>query len=187
MTTRILYRVSDAAQLPYPRQDDEPVLGLDHSILKVLQVIQEPPPEPGDGQVLQPTEAIDWLPATDPTGLDGTLTRGWELVPGPPAPVLPDWLEFAGWLYQFPPIFAAMDAARHSTDPQGEPATTGLPAAMDEARLRANYPAFAQTWGQFLLASGMAAGDLAQIVAKASDCNLPPEFITALQPQQPSS
>jgi hypothetical protein len=101
--------------------------------------------------------------------------------------VLPDWLGFAGWLYQFPAIMAAMDTARHSTAPQGEPATTGLPAAMDEARLRANYPAFAQTWGQFLLASGMAPADLAAIVTKASVCNLPTEFIEALQPQQPSS
>jgi hypothetical protein len=130
-----------------------------------------------------PTREPLVLPLSATTAEVEAAAQGY-LTPPPPAS---DWLGFAGWLYQFPPIMAGMDAARHSTDPQGEPATTGLPAAMDEARLRANYPAFAQTWGQFLLASGMAAGDLAQIVAKASDCNLPPEFITALQPQQPSS
>jgi len=78
-------------------------------------------------------------------------------------------------------------AARLSTDPQGEPATSGLATALNEARLSENYPAFAQTWGQFLLASGMAPADLAAIVTKAADCNLPAEFIEALQPQQPSS
>jgi hypothetical protein len=183
MSTRILYRVSDAAQLPYPRQDDDPVLGLDHSILKVLRVIQEPSPDPGEGQVLQPTEVIDWLPATDPTGLDGTLTRGWDLVPAPPPPVLPDWLGFVGWLYGFPPIATAMAAARLSTDPQGEPATSGLATALNEARLAANYPAFALSWSMFLQASHMAPEDLASIVTKATLCNLPPEFITALQPE----
>lgn len=94
----------------------------------------------------------------------------------------PDWLGFAAWLYQFPPIATGMAAARLSTDPQGEPATTGLPAAMQEARQSQNYPAWAATWGQFLLASHMDAIALNQIVAKASECNLPPEFIAALQP-----
>jgi len=93
-----------------------------------------------------------------------------------------DWLGFAGWLYQFPPIMAGMAAARQSTNPQGEPATTGLPAAMDEARLRQNYVAFALSWGQFLAASQLPAEAIAEIVAKADACNLPPEFIAALAP-----
>jgi hypothetical protein len=131
------------------------------------------PPVPGDGQ--QVREIL-------PTEVDGQWQQAWEVLPAPPPPVLPDWLGFAGWLYQFPPIMAGMDVARHSTNPQGEPATTGLPAAMDEARLRENYPAFAQTWGQFLLASQMAPADLAAIVGKASDCHLPAEFLAALQP-----
>ena len=97
-------------------------------------------------------------------------------------PPVADWLAFAGWLYQFPPIAAGMDAARLSTDPQGEPATTGLPTALDEARLRQNYPAFSLTWGLFLLASQMPPEALGAIVAKASECNLPAEFLTALQP-----
>lgn len=181
--TRVLFRVSDGAQLPYPRQDDEPVVGLDHSILKVLQVIQQPPPDPGDGQVLHPTESIEWLPTTDPTGIDGTLTRGWELVPAPPPPVVPDWDGFARWLYQFPAIAAAMATARTSTSPQGEPATTGLPALLIDARDHQGYAAFAGGWGQFLLASSMAPADLAAIVAKATACNLPAEFIAALQPE----
>jgi hypothetical protein len=97
----------------------------------------------------------------------------------------PDWLGFAGWLYVFPPIAAAMEAARLSTDPQGEPATTGLPAALQEARQNENYPAWAATWGQFLLAGQMPPEALAEIIAKALACNLPADFIAALQPQLP--
>jgi hypothetical protein len=79
----------------------------------------------------------------------------------------------------------AMNSARVSTSDQGEPATTALPAAMQEARLNQNYPAWAATWGQFLLASGMGIETLAQIVDKAVACSLPAEFIAALQPQLP--
>jgi hypothetical protein len=100
----------------------------------------------------------------------------------PPPPVLPDWDTFVAWLYQFQPIATGMGAARLSTDPQGEPATTGLATALDEARLRENYQPFALAWGLFLLASQMAPADLAAIVGKASECNLPAEFLAALQP-----
>jgi hypothetical protein len=131
------------------------------------------PPVPGDGQ--QVREVL-------PTEVNGQWQQAWEVLPAPPPPVVAEWLPFAAWLYQFPAMMTAMESARGSTDPQGEPATTGLPAAMDEARLRENYPAFAQTWGQFLLASQMAPADLAAIVTKASDCHLPAEFLAALQP-----
>jgi hypothetical protein len=103
---------------------------------------------------------------------------------GAPSPEA-DWLGFAGWLYVFPPIAAAMVAARLSTNPQGEPATTGLPAALQEARLNENYPAWAATWGQFLLASQMPPEALAEIIGKAMACHLPADFIAALQPQLP--
>jgi hypothetical protein len=38
------------------------------------------------------------------------------------------------------------------------------------------------TWGLFLLASGMPPEALGAIVTKATECNLPGEFIAALQP-----
>jgi hypothetical protein len=103
---------------------------------------------------------------------------------GAPAPDS-DWLGFAGWLFRFPPMAEAMNTARVSTSDQGEPATTALPAAMQEARLNQNYPAWAATWGQFLLASQMPPEALTEIIGKAMACHLPPEFIAALQPQLP--
>lgn len=172
--TLFLYDTQTETLLPYPRADDAPVVGLDprYAILRLLQ--DEQPAYDPQTQRLDSTQVID-LEA-------GEVRRGWVVVTLPPPVPVPDWLGFAGWLYVFPPIAAAMDAARLSTEPQGEPATTGLPTALDEARLRQNYPAFSLTWGLFLQASGMPVEALGAIVAKATECNLPAEFIAALQP-----
>lgn len=175
--TRILYHQPTATLVPYPRDDDGPVVGLDPTYLD-LQLIQLPPPTTQPGEELRPTEVID-LQAL-------TVTRGWEVLPPPPplAPA-PDWAGFAAWLYQFPAMAAAMAAARESVSPQGEPATTGLPAAMDEARLRANYLPFAQGWALFVAASELSETNLAAIVNMAELCHLPAEFLAALQPPLP--
>jgi hypothetical protein len=185
--TRQLYRISDQALLPYPRPDDEPVLGLDRSVYRVVEVVQLPEPQHDPAtENLTPTENIDWLvDAPDATGKDGILYRSWSITPiDPPSPPEPaaDWLGWAGWLYGFAPMASAMAAARASSDPLGEPATTGLPTAMDEARLRQNYTPFALSWAQFLAASALAPADLAEIISHATACHLPAPFIAALSP-----
>ena len=114
-------------------------------------------------------KATQWSPYTPPE-------------PPPPPEPAADWLGWAGWLYGFAPMASAMAAARASSDPLGEPATTGLPTAMDEARLRQNYQPFALSWAQFLAASALAPADLAAIIARATACHLPAPFIAALQP-----
>ena len=175
--TRILYHQPSSTLVPYPRDDDGPVIDLDPTYLD-LQLIQQPEPPTQPGETLQPTEVIDLVALT--------VTRGWQVLPPPPPPApAPDWAGFATWLYQFPAMASAMAAARESTDPQGEPATTGLPAAMDEARLRANYLPFAQGWALFLAASGLTETNLAAIVNMAELCHLPPDFLAALQPPLP--
>lgn len=174
---RLLYDQQTATLRPYPRPDDEPVVGLDPRYLSMALIQENQPDYDPAAEWLEPTEVID---------LDAfTVTRGWAIVPlNPPPPPEPqaDWLGFAGWLYGYEPMAVAMEAARASRDPQGEPATTGLPAAMDEARLRSNYVPFALSWGQFIAASGISAADLTAIAARATACNLPAEFIAALQP-----
>lgn len=174
---RLLYDTETATLRPCNRDDDEPIVGLDSRYL-VMQLFQEPQPtyDPATER-LDPTEVID---------LDAlTVTRGWAVLPlDPPPPPEPaaDWLGFAGWLFGYPPMADAMETARASRDPQGEPATTGIPAAMDEARLRSNYVPFALSWGLFLAASGLPAAEVAAIVARATECHLPAQFIAALQP-----
>lgn len=187
MTRHLLHRPTGELR-SYPRQDDQPVAGLNRAVYHVLQDVNEP--QPSYDPATQTIVAADPVIAiTDPDSEDvnGTVTYGWRVEPLPPPPPPPaDWLGFAGWLYRFQPIAEAMAAARLSTDPQGEPATTGLPAAMQEARQSQNYPAWAATWGQFLLASHMDAAALGAIVAKATECNLPAEFVAALQPVPPA-
>jgi hypothetical protein len=182
--TRLLYNQQTGALTAYPRPDDEPVLSLDRELYRVVRLVLQPVPEyDASAYRLQQVETYNWLEdPPDATGLDGTLTRSWELVPLPPPPPVQDWLGFASWLYRFPAMMTAMFDARGNYEQQGEPATTGLPAAMDEARLRQNYPAFALSWGQFLLASGLTPESLSAIVAKAAECNLPDEFIQSLAP-----
>ncbi len=172
---RILYDPTTGQTFPDPRTDGGMIIGLVPPLV-VLEVIQQPPPphDPATQRLEPDAGTVDLMAST--------MTRGWLVVTLPPAS---DWMGFASWLYVFPPIAAAMEAARLSTDPQGEPATTGLPAALQEARLNENYPAWAATWGQFLLASQMPPEALAEIIAKAMACNLPADFIAALQPQLP--
>lgn len=188
MTRQLLHRLTNQLQ-PYPRDDDQPVVGLDRAVYHVLAVerIQQPTDYDPTAYALSAVEPI--IEITDPNGndLNGTVTYGWQLTmiePPPPPEHGPDWLGFAGWLYGYGPMAEAMTAARASMDPQGEPATTGLPAAMEEARKHQNYVAFALTWGQFLGASQMPAASIAEIAAKAEACNLPAEFIAALQPMR---
>ncbi|MBM5817633.1 MAG: hypothetical protein FJ083_13915 [Cyanobacteria bacterium K_Offshore_surface_m2_239] len=102
----------------------------------------------------------------------------------PPPPPAPDWLGFVRWLYVQPAMMAAITTARASTGPQGEPATTALPVALEVARNEANYAAFALLWGQFLSASGLPGQALEQIVAKANEAQLPAQFVATLSPLQ---
>lgn len=77
---KTLYDTSTAKLAPYPRSDDEPVVGLDPCYL-VLDLIQQEKPETiPAGYYLSRTEAID---------LDALqVTRGWELVAHEPMPVI---------------------------------------------------------------------------------------------------
>lgn len=138
--------------------------------LQLIPLVKFPMPETGN-----------WAPVL--AWFDDRVERRWEATQPPLPP--PDWLGFAGWLYNFPGLATAITAARLSTAPQGEPATTGLPAALQEARLNQNYPAWAATWGQFLLASGMGIEPLTEIIGMATACRLPAEFIAALRPPFP--
>ena len=183
--TRALYHIATQQVRPYPRPDDAPVLGLDRQEYHVIEVVREPAPTSHDPAAHYPVPAEPVVSITDPDSddLNGTVVYGWRLEPQPPPPMPPpDWLTFAGWLFSYSPMATAMAAARSSTTHQGEPATTSLPAAMDEARLRQNYLPFAAAWALFLQAAAMPPDALAEIVAEAQADRLPDEFIYALQP-----
>lgn len=178
----LINRLTNAILLS-PRADGGIPEGLDREAYHVLEEIKPPAPEPGPGQEvrLMPPETV--IDDPDSQGINGRLIYAWQVVDLPKPEPEQQWLEFVEWLYSQPAMMAAMSAARLSTSPQGEPATTALPAALEAARVQQNYPAFAVTWRQFLLASGLPAEALEPIGAKALACNLPAEFIAALLPE----
>lgn len=185
MPLQLLHRPTNTLQ-PWIREDQQIPVGLDRTAYHVVEVIQLDQPALQQGEQAIPADPVISITSPNSQGVNGTVTLGWQVVSPPPPPPAPQWLEFVTWLYGQPAMMAAMSAARASTSPQGEPATTALPAALEAARNEGNYPAFALTWGQFLLASGFPAQALAPIVVKAQEFHLPAEFVAALQPTMPT-
>ena len=86
---KALYNTQTNAILPWPRIDEEPVVGLDAHLLE-MTVVQEPQPafDPAT-QRLEKTEVID----TDAR----TVTRGWSVIAVlPPAMLAEEYLESVG-------------------------------------------------------------------------------------------
>ena len=77
---KLLYDTTTAKLTPYPRSDDEPVVGLDPCYLVLGLIQQEKPDHDPATHYLRRTEAID-LNASQ-------VTRGWGLVAHEPLPVV---------------------------------------------------------------------------------------------------
>jgi hypothetical protein len=179
--TRLLRHRTTGIYTSYPRPDDGPVLGLDRNTYQVVELEQQPAPDyDPTTHRLEPTEALAWLPdAPDPTGLDGILTRGWELIelpPPPPPPPLSDWTTFKTGLLMSPDVAEIMALARNNGC---EPGVTALPLALDKAQ-SGSLTEFKACW-QLVAQAGMATPEqLGKLAALATACNLPPEFIAAM-------
>jgi len=144
---------------------------LDPPVVVIRPVPTDPPPYDA---------ATQRLAEGPPVEVNGQWHQAWQVINLPPAPPVADWAGFADWLYDYEPIGLAMETARASTDPRGEPATTALPTAMQEGRA-GNLQAWAKAWWQFLLASQLQPEAAAPILAKAGECHLPVDFIAATQ------
>ena len=171
--TRILYSQSTATLHPYPRQDDEPVVGLDPDYLEMVLTQADQPAYDPATQRLDPTEAIDLAART--------VTRGWQLIDLPPPAPTPDWATFRGSLLISPGVAATMAAARVAGC---EPGVTALPVALEKAQ-QGNIGDFAACWG-LVAQYGAAPPELiAELVATAESCHLPEGFVATLQPVAP--
>jgi hypothetical protein len=88
--------------ISYPREDNEPVVGLNRNTAYVVEIVREP--EPGYDPAthyLQPLEPV--IAITDPNSDDvnGTVTYGWKIVELPPVvPLPPNWTGFLAELLQ---------------------------------------------------------------------------------------
>jgi hypothetical protein len=87
---KLLYNTETQTLLPWPRIDDEPVVGLAAHLLE-MTVVQEDRPEYDPAtQRLEKTEVID--------AEARTVTRGWEIVEIPAPTFTPaDWVDQQGF------------------------------------------------------------------------------------------
>lgn len=163
--------------IPYPRNDDEPVVGLDPAYLE-LDLIQADQPEYNPAtHRLEPTEVID----TDAC----TVTRGWDLMElpaiEPPPPVLiPDWATFKATAMNSGTLNAILSAAY-----QAAPVAAGTLAPALMRCEMGDLADFTTAWTVICAAAAVPAEVIAGFQAVATQCNLPADFITALDPQQP--
>jgi len=175
--TRLLLDRATNQLFPYPRQDDEPVVGLDRDETYVVEVVREPEPKyDPTTHYLQPLEPV--VSITDPDGDDcnGTATYGWELVAIPEPAPMPDWAAFKGGLLTSAAVAQVMGAAREAGC---EPAVTNLPVALEKAQ-SGNVAELAACWGLVVAAGGASPETVAELVAAAEACNLPADFVAAL-------
>lgn len=112
---------------------------------------------------------------------DGTWQQSWDLVPIPPPEPPADWETFRAGLLTSADVAQAMTVARAAG---AEPAATNLPTALEKAQ--AGRPGeFAACWGLVVAAGGASPEALAALAASAQACNLPADFVAALQPAPP--
>jgi hypothetical protein len=176
--TRLLLDLSTNQLLPYPRQDNEPVAGLDRDAAYVVEIAQEPEPEyDASTHYLQPLEPVVCI--TDPDGDDvnGSATYGWELVAIPEPVPTPDWPTFKGAALSHP----ALKAAILSAWPKEPQAAMALSATLLQAEQGATAD-FRGCWRAVCAAAPVAPATVAELVELAEKCQLPPEFVAALAP-----
>ena len=132
---KLLYDTTSDLLVPYPRDDDESVVGLDPRYLE-LTVIQEAQPSyDATMQRLEPDELID---------LDAlTVTRGWQLVELPPSPPpSPDYVIFYNSLLTSTAYQSVLQQAMTSSSPALATTIAVLASAIGEAMAgRVNQPA----------------------------------------------
>jgi hypothetical protein len=202
---RILVNRATNQLSPYPRDDDEPVVGLDRNESYVVEVVREPEPEyDPDVFSLQPLEAI--ITISDPDGADanGTVTYGWELIELPPVvtpPPPPDWPAFLAALLQSATFGAAQIGAQQILHDElltaegirqerllrASTALTSLPAVLLAASQSGDPSLFIGAWIS-LRQAGLVAPDVATGMAQmATAYNLPTDLIRSLgAPEQPA-
>jgi len=210
MTRLLLNRLTNQLS-PYPRDDDEHVVGLDRDETYVVEVVREPEPEYDPAAfTLQPLEPIITISDPDGDDVSGTVTYGWEIVELPPVvppPPPPDWPAFLAALLQSATFGAAQIGAQqilHDDLPTAEgirqerllrasTALSSLPAVLLAAASSGDPSLFVGAWLS-LRQAGLVTPDVATGLAQlATAYNLPTDLIRSLgapdqpaQPQQPN-
>ena len=163
------------AILPYPRQDDLPVVGLDRSAYHVLEEVRKPQPTTTATQQVSPADPV--ITITDPDGddINGTITYGWTVATIAPPPPAADWIAFELALNADPAIIALTnDLGRAS-----QIGALSLGHALEEAE-HGNIDRFLPIWQELLIASAPPPATLARFRDLAAAHHLPAEFQAAI-------
>ena len=183
--TRLLLDRSTGDLLPYPRQDDEVVVGLDRTAAYVVKVTREPEPEGYDPSThyLQPLEPVVSITDPDSEDVNGTVTYGWELVELTPTPPLTDWEQFRQAILTENGYVAAHCAAMASPTPTVRFAALALFTALDNFQFRGAYDEYLQ--GLTLTMSELPSADkehlVAEFIALSHRCHIPIDFIAEFE------
>ena len=132
---RLLYDLTSDLLLPYPRDDNGPVVGLDPRYLELTLIQEAQPTYDTSTQRLEPDEVID---------LDAlTVTRGWELIElPPPPPPSPDYVGFYNSLLTSTAYQSVLQQAMTSSSPALATTIAVFASAIGEAMAgRGNQPA----------------------------------------------
>ena len=160
--SRILYNPSTNQFYPYPRLDDESVVGLDPS-LYVLEVVEAAQPA-FDPLVesIQPVETLDLETRT--------LNRSWEVVSQP------QWLSFNNAIGSSVEVNTALANCL-----QNAPALFGsLCVGLGQAATLGDQRTFLQAWSEGKEAGLIPTAVVNQVKTFANDFNLPESFTSLL-------
>lgn len=181
---RFLLDRTTSELLPYPRQDDEAVIGLDRTAAYVVEATREPEPEYDPStHYLQPLEPVVSITDPDSDDVNGTVTYGWELVEIPPPPPSTDWEQFRQAIITENGYVAAHCAAMASSTPTVRFAAMALFTALGDFQYRGIYNEYLQALT--LTISDLPAADKAHLVeefvALSQRCNIPISFISEFE------
>jgi len=175
--TKLLYNSTTDTISRYPRADDEPVVGLDPSLVVLTEILPERPSYDAETQYLEQTREID-LEAF-------TLTRGWLIVERPPVepePPEPRWVEFGTALVADPGVNQMIGTAAATAPVLHLMLGVGLGQAA-----QGDPKTFLAAWTA-AMGVGLASPDLAaHVAALATTYDLPAEFVAALNPPEVES
>ena len=176
---RLLFSRASGALIFYPRQDDEPVVGLDRTTYHVVEVVREPKPEYDPAtHYLQPLEPVVSITDPESDDIDGSATCGWEPVELPPVVPPPRWVEFGAAVQSDPAINGLLGEVFTMRPALGLGLGVGLSKAED------GRPAnFLGSWGMALALGLISPELLAAVEAMAEQFDLPADFVEALRPQ----
>jgi len=168
MSNKALWDLIESRIVAYPRNDDDPVVGLDSSRYITLTIVREPEPAAADGFTVQPTRTVD---------LDvAEWIWGWKLV-AIPAPVpTPDWRTFKRGVMTRPGVNLALGGGLG----QVPAAAIALPATVISSAAGGDVTDFRAAWLSLRRAGLISAELLAEVRLLAITCHLPEPFVAAL-------